>query len=100
MDRGKLISAHEFCARHSIEFSFIDSLRDEGLVEITKVEESEYISEDQLNDLERIVRLHYDLDINIEGIETIMNLLQRIGTLQDEITFLRNRLRLYESSDF
>ncbi len=100
MDRGKLISAREFCARHSIEFSFIDSLSDEGLVEITRIEEAEYISEDQLNDLERIVRLHYDLDINIEGIETIMNLLQRIATLQDEITFLRNRLRLYESADF
>ncbi len=45
----------------------------------------------------RIIRLYYELDINLEGIEAIIHLLQRIDThQQEEIIALRNRLRLYE----
>jgi chaperone modulatory protein CbpM len=39
------------------------------------------------------------LDINIEGIETITHMLNRINGMQDEIIGLRNRLRLYESNE-
>jgi hypothetical protein len=97
MNKANLISANEFCASHDIEISFIDSLNEAGLIEITTIEETEYIQERQLNELEKIVRLFYELDINLEGIETVFNLLQRINYMQDEITLLKNRLRLYES---
>lgn len=99
MTKENLISANEFCISHNIEISFIDSLNEEGLIEVTTVDDVEYICQDQLNDLEKIVRLYYDLDINIEGIETVIHLLKRINDLQDEITDLKNRLRLYESFD-
>lgn len=91
-----MIPADEFCTSHNIEISFISSLHEAGLIEITTVKETDYIYESQLNDLEKIVRLYYDLDINLEGIETVINLLQRISDMQDEITLLRNRLRFYE----
>ncbi len=94
-----LIPAYEFCANHNIEISFIHSLQETGLIEITTIEETGYIPSSQLQELERIVRLHYDLDINLEGIETINHLLQRINEMQDEITILRNRLRLYETNE-
>lgn len=94
-----LISAYEFCANHNIEISFIHSLEETGLIEMTTIEETGYIPSSQLQELERIVRLHYDLDINLEGIETINHLLQRINEMQDEITILRNRLRLYETNE-
>jgi hypothetical protein len=94
-----LIPAHEFCANHNIEISFISSLQETGMIEITTIEETTYIHANQLQELERIVRLHFDLDINLEGIETINNLLQRINDMQDEITALRNKLRLYETSE-
>ena len=91
-----MIPADEFCTSHNIEISFISSLQEAGLIEIITVKETDYIYESQLNDLEKIVRLYYDLDINLEGIDTVINLLQRISDMQDEITFLRNRLRFYE----
>jgi hypothetical protein len=37
------------------------------------------------------------MDINLEGIEAISYLLQRVENLQDEVNVLRNRLRFYES---
>jgi hypothetical protein len=96
MKKGNMIPANEFCAFHNIEISFLNSLQEAGLIEITTIRETEYIRESQLTELEKIVRLYYELDINLEGIETVMHLLQRLNDMQDEITLLKNRLRLYE----
>jgi chaperone modulatory protein CbpM len=96
---GKLIPASEFCANHNIEVSFIRSLQDKGLMELTTIEEKVYLQAGQLQELERIVHLFFELDINLEGIDTINHLLQKINNMQDEIMSLRNRLRLYESND-
>jgi hypothetical protein len=92
----KLISTDEFCVHHNIEFSFIRNLCDFGLLETVTVEKTEFIKEDQLEKLERMLRLHRELDINVEGIDTIDHLLDRMQSLQMEVINLQNRLRLYE----
>lgn len=97
MNKKKLICANDFCANHQIEISFISTLQEYGLIEIITIEETGYIQENQLQQLERMVRLYHELDINIEGIDTINHLLQRIINLQNENYALRNRLRLYEN---
>jgi hypothetical protein len=94
-----LIAVNEFCANHNIEISFINSLDKNGLIEVVTIEENLFIDAEQLQQLEKIVRFYYELDINLEGIETITHLLQRITSLYDENTALKNRLRLYESDD-
>jgi hypothetical protein len=99
MQTDYLIAVDKFCANHNIEISFISSLQQNGLIEITTIKEAEYIDPDQLLQLEKIVRLYYELDINLEGIETINYLLQRIETLHNENLRLRNKLRLYELSE-
>lgn len=96
MEQRKLISATEFCTMHHIEVAFIQSLEETGLIEIENIEETGFIPESQLPQLERMVRLHNELDINIEGIDTINNLLNRILELQEEVLMLRNRLRFFE----
>ncbi len=96
MHKGNLISENEFCAIHNIEISFIRSIQSIGLIEITTIEETRYIRKNQLQELERIICLYYELDINLEGIESIFNLLQRITHMEDEITMLKNKLRFYE----
>ncbi|SDC94237.1 chaperone modulator CbpM [Williamwhitmania taraxaci] len=93
----KLIPADEFCASHNVEISFIGLLQETGLIEITTIQETGYIHVSQLEQIEKIIRLYYELDINLEGIDTITHLLQRIVDMQDEITTLKNRLRLYEN---
>jgi chaperone modulatory protein CbpM len=99
MQAEKLVAVDIFCANHNIDISFVSSLKQIGLIEITTIEEISFIDLTQLEQLEKIVRFYYDLDINLEGIETINHLLQRIKALQDENTLLRNRLRLYEIID-
>ena len=99
MQSKKLTPVDIFCANHNIEISFVNSLKGTGLIEITTIKETGFIDSDQLQQLERIVRFYYELDINLEGIETINHLLQRVNSLQGEIIELRNRLRLYETDE-
>ena len=91
-----LIIIDEFCASHQLEVSFIHSLKDHGMIETVFVEQSLCIYADELPRLEQIVRLHRDLEINIEGIEVISDLLSRIEQMQNEITHLRKRLDFFE----
>lgn len=96
MQNNELILAEEFCTRYHIQLSFINDLSQYGLIEITSVEETSYIPQSELQKLEQIVRLHYDLDINLEGIEAISHLLDRVKGLQSELTSLKNKLSFYE----
>ena len=70
----------------------IADVSENGLIELSNVNESICIDFDQLQALEKYIHLHYDLDINIEGIEAISHLLQKIDSLQTELRILRNRL--------
>jgi len=99
MQTEYLIALDEFCANHNIEISFISSLQQTGLVEITTFKETGFIDASQIQQLEKFILLYYELDINMEGIETITHLLKRINSLQDEITTLKNKLRLYEINE-
>jgi len=99
MQTENLIAINEFCISHNVENSFISSLKETGLIEITTVEETEFIDAGQLRQLEKFIQFYYELDINLEGIETINHLLNRISCLQDEIVLLKNKLRLYETFD-
>ena len=96
MQTKNYIAVNEFCNNHNIEVSFISSLQETGLIEIAFVEETAFLDADQLQQVEKFIRFYYDLDINLEGIETITHLLRRMNAMQDEITSLRNRLSLYE----
>ena len=94
-----LIPANEFCAHHNIEISFMNSLQEYGLAEVTIIEGNRFIDEAELTEIEKMVRLHYDLHINLEGIDAVRNLLAQIQAMQDELSALKNRLRLYEQPE-
>jgi hypothetical protein len=91
-----LILIDELCVHYKLELSFFDDLDNNGLIEIQVFEQQKFIHQDSISDLEKMIRLHHELHINLEGIDTIFNLLKRIGTLQDELISTKNRLRLYE----
>lgn len=83
MQKEYLIAVDEFCTHHNIENSFISSLQETGLIEITNIDETGFIDTRQLEQLEKFIRFHYELDINLEGIETISHLLQRISSMRE-----------------
>ena len=96
MDTEQLIPAEEFCTHYNIEVSFIHSLEEFGLVEVTTIQERGFLTATQVKDLEQYIRLHYDLGINLEGIDAINHLLQRVKDMQHELALLRNKVHTYE----
>lgn len=87
-----LILTTDICTYHEVEYTFISSLSDAGLVELRVVDQTTYIPETELQKLERMIRLHNELEINIAGIEAITHLLERIEQMQEEMRVLRNRV--------
>ena len=96
METKDLVIIEDFCRSHDIPVSFFDSLDDYSLVKIIRMEDQRFIPSDDLPLIEKMMRLHYDMDVNFEGIDIINNLLQDIERMQEEIRQLRNRLRCFE----
>ena len=96
METTNLISIQQFCKYYNVSKTFINALHEYELVEIIVTNDENYLKTAQLNEVEKMMRLHYDLDINLEGIDAIYNLLKQVESLQDEIISLKNRLDFYE----
>lgn len=94
-----LIIVSEYCHKCHIDPSFILLLEDNGLIEIQEEENEKYLLPSQLYDIERYTRWYYDLAINIEGIDAIRHLLDRMNGLQHEINSLKRKLDLYRHND-
>jgi hypothetical protein len=92
-----LIPIPELCNHYTVELSFFTNLSEMGLLEIKTIESKQYIDSDAIYEIEKMIRMHQELDVNIAGIDVVFNLLQKIDGLQNELTALKNRLRLYES---
>jgi DNA-binding transcriptional MerR regulator len=96
MNTEQLIPISELSLRLGVETSFILTLEEHGLIKTVTTEQNLFIDVLELPQLEKMVRLHEELEINIEGIQAISHMLERIDDMQTEIADLQNRLRLYE----
>jgi chaperone modulatory protein CbpM len=97
MKTENLIPVNKLSVNYNIEHSFVITLQESGLIELVTLEEELYVPADELQNFEKMVTLYYEMGINIEGIETITYLLQRLSSMQQHIIKLRNKLDLYEA---
>jgi chaperone modulatory protein CbpM len=86
-----LISTTDICTYHNVEYTFINSLEEAGLVDVTVVKKDTFIPETELQKLEKMIRMHHELEINVAGIGAIIHLLERVEQMQEEMRTLRNR---------
>lgn len=92
MENSRFISIKNISSHYNVEISFIQSLGEYGLIEITRIEEDEVMDTEYLGQLEKMMRLHYDLEINMPGIDAIAHLLKRIQEMQEDVRHLKNKL--------
>ena len=97
METQNLISIQQFCAHYSIPTAFINELKEYELIEVIVENNDHYIKITQITEVEKMIRLHYDLNINLEGVDVISNLLNQVDSLKKEITDLQNKLKFYEN---
>jgi len=91
----ELITITEYCFKYDIEPEFIVSLEDSGIISFITVESEKCIHIRQFGELDRYIHLHYDLQINIEGIDAIRHLLEKVDAMQQEIKELKSQLHLH-----
>jgi len=84
-----LFKVIDICRSNKIERTFIQELHQNGLIEIIIEEETEFIEEEQIPKIERFSNWHYELELNVQGIEVVQNLIDRIEKLQREVRFLK-----------
>jgi chaperone modulatory protein CbpM len=92
MTKTHLIATTEICTYHDVEYTFISSLSEAGLVKLKVIDQTTYIPESELQKLEKMIRMYHELEINVAGIEAISHLLERVEQLHEELRVLRNRL--------
>lgn len=96
MKNEKLILAKTLCVHYDIEYSFVTALSKFGLIEIEIIEQNGFIHQEQVGNLEKMIRLHHELNVNLEGIDVVFNLLEKEKELRNEVNILRNKLSIYE----
>ena len=94
---GKRILYSECIRVYQVKESFIDSLGELGLIRVAGTAEDRFVEYEDIDELEQFVRWHNEMDINVEGIEALYYLLERVKQLQDEMEQLRDELRFYRS---
>lgn len=96
MTTEQLIAVEVFATHQGLEATFVHALHERGLIRITVLQERHFLEPDELARIEQLARMHYDLDINLEGLEAINHLLDRMDAAHRDLRLLRERLRIYE----
>lgn len=97
MSTENFILLNTLCTHYRVELSFFNNLNEIGMIDIQTIEQAQYVHQDSIFEIEKMIRIYRELDVNIEGIDVVFNLLQKIDSLQNELLAVRNRLRLYEN---
>ena len=85
------ISREELVKIYNIEITFFDSLEESGLLKTQTENEVKYLLYDELEVFERFANWHYDLEVNLPGVEIIHHLLQKMEKLKEENRRLMQR---------
>ena len=96
MGREKYILVSHFCNHTQIEVSFVENLQEYGLVTFEERENEVFIEEKDINEIEKMFRLHHDLGINFEGLDAIKQMLKRMKKMEKQMNFLQKQLRIHQ----
>ena len=85
------ISIEEIVRIYRIDNHFLNDLIQSELLHPQTENSTQYIVYEELSHLERFTNWHYDLEINLPGIEIIHNLLNKMEALRNENRKLLNK---------
>ncbi len=86
----------KLCELYNLEMTFFREMDEVGLIEFVSYQGEEGVYGDELYRVEKVIRIHRDLHVNLEGIDVVMHMLRRQEELESELLRLTNKLRRYE----
>lgn len=96
MESQELIIVDIFCKECQIEVELIDELEDFGLIEIIQKNSVRHLHIEHLPQVQKIIAFHTELNINKEGIEIVLHLLERLKQQNQALKLLQDKLKIYE----
>lgn len=96
MGATTFIKIGEFCINYGIEESFVFDLQEYEVIQIKLIDDEPCLPEQELPVLEKMIRMHQELEINPQGLQAIHHLLEKVNSLQEEIIALNRRLNRFE----
>lgn len=95
METDKYIRITHFCEVHEVELSFIEELESYELISIVEQESVKCFLPDEIPHIEKMIRLHKELEVNPAGIDAILLLLEKLNKKETELSKLRNKLSIF-----
>ncbi len=96
MGATNFIKIREFCITYGITESFVFDLQEYEVIQLILIGDEPHLAEQELPLLEKMIRMHQELEINPQGLQAIYHLLEKVNTLQEEVTVLKRRLNRFE----
>lgn len=96
MEATAYILVSEFCRHHHLETGFIEQLQAYGMIEISRQSEGDALSTEDLSQLEKMVRLHQELNIHPEDLDVVADLISRLEAMQTEMEQIKAQLKSFE----
>lgn len=86
------ISREDLVKIYNIEVTFFDELVDCGLLHVQTENNIRYLMYEDLPAFERFANWHYDLEINLPGLEVIHDMLKKMEDLKQKNRELMKKL--------
>lgn len=86
------ISREELVKIYNVEITFFDELVDYGLLRVETEDNIRYLIYEDLHVFEKFTNWHYDLEINLPGLEVIHDMLSKMKDLKRKNRELMNKL--------
>lgn len=86
------ISREELVKIYNIEITFFDELVDNGLLNVETEDNVRYLIYEDLQVFEKFANWHYDLEVNLPGLEVIHHMLRKMDDLHQKNRDLMNKL--------
>jgi DNA-binding transcriptional MerR regulator len=86
----------KLCEFYNLEIGFFREMGEIGLIELDLFRGEEGVYREELYRVEKVIRIHRDLHVNLEGIDVVLHMLRKQEELEEELLRLTNKLRRYE----
>ena len=96
MNQSKSIKIEILSLHYQVDSSFFLQLNEIGLLELQFVDEVPCVDEQHIAVLDKMIRLHQDLELNPQSLDVVLNLLEKITSLEKSLNETQNRLALFE----
>lgn len=96
MKEESYILIQHYCETTSVDPEFIEQLFEYGLIQHLEHGDAPAVHQEELPIIERMARLHYDLEVNLEGLQVIAHMRKKMIQMQKQMIDLERKLKRFE----